>query len=71
MGSIETEVVEKEVLDYYVSVGKEDKAKEFIELEDDIERKTTLEEQLYKLMKEKLVEYLLEKNLRFVRRDTI
>ncbi len=63
MGNIETEVVEKEVLDYYVSVGKEDKAKEFIELEDDIERKTSLEEQLYKLMKEKFVEDLLEKNL--------
>ncbi|MDI9356292.1 MAG: endonuclease NucS [Chitinophagaceae bacterium] len=63
MGNIETEVVEKEILDYYVSVGKEDKAKQFIELEDDIERKTTLEEQLYKLMNEKLVEDILEKNL--------
>ena len=71
MGNIETEIEEKEILDYYVSVGKEDKAKEFIELEDDIQKKITLEEQLLKLMTEKFVEDLLEKDISLLGEDNL
>ncbi len=47
----------------YVTVGKKEKAKEFIDSEKDVEKKIILQEQFHKLMLEKEIEEMLEKNI--------
>ncbi len=66
MGSIEEEIKNEAVLDYYVTVGKQEKAKEIVALEDDLEKKASLAEKLYKLFKEKHLEDELEQNIKLL-----
>jgi hypothetical protein len=62
MGDTRFEVPNREIMEYYVDLGQEGKAKEVIGFTDDIGEQQSLKETLEKLFREKLVEDALEKN---------
>jgi len=62
MGDTKFEISSKDVMEYYLDIGEDKKAETVIEFSDDIEEKETLKETLDKLLKEKLIEQILEKN---------
>jgi len=62
MGDIKFEIPNKDIMEYYVDIGKENKAKEVITFTDDIEEQESLKDTLNKLFTEKLLEDALERN---------
>jgi len=63
MGDAKHLLSDSEVIEYYVDRKKDKRAKEYIEVIDNIEVKESLEEELKRLFKEKLLEDLLSANL--------
>ncbi len=62
MGDTTFEIPNKDIMEYYVDMGKGKKAKEVIDFTDDIHEQKSLKETLEKLFKERLLEEALEKN---------
>lgn len=62
MGDTKFEIPNKDIMEYYVDIGKENKAKEVIKFTDDIEERESLKDTLSKLFREKLLEEALERN---------
>ena len=62
MGDTTFEIPNKEIMEYYVDIGQQAKAKQVIDFTDDIDEQKSLKEILEKLFRERLLEEALEKN---------
>lgn len=69
IGDTRFEIPNKEIMEYYLDMGQENKAKQVIGFTDDIDEQESLKETLEKLFKERLLEEALEKNPSALEKD--
>lgn len=62
MGDTRFEIPNRDIMEYYVDIGQNNKAKEIINFTDDIYEQESLKDTLTKLFRERLLEEALEKN---------